>query len=161
MLSPAPRTAPASLRRMGLTTKHHFSHDRRVLTRAIRSARHGGQILSGLLIAFLVAPGAYGRGWVGDTVERHSGRKITAKGCYRETVHSSKAYAFHCFGLNRVSTMLWVPVPRAQHVCAGRPPGLTPRPPALRLARSQALEAKAPVKLAVLGVLPRLMLRVH
>jgi hypothetical protein len=106
VLRAAPHTASASLRRMGLTTKHHFTHDRRVLTRAIRSARHGGRILSGLLIAFLVAPGAYGRGWVGDTVERHSGRKITAKGCYRETVHSSKAYAFHCFGLIRASTML-------------------------------------------------------
>lgn len=63
LLSSAPCTAPASLRRIGFTAKHHLTHDRRVLNRVIWSARHGGQIFSGLLITLLVAAGAYGRGW--------------------------------------------------------------------------------------------------
>jgi hypothetical protein len=42
---------------------------------------------------------------VDDTVERHSGQKITVKGCYRETAHSSKAYAIHWFGLKWASMM--------------------------------------------------------
>jgi DDE superfamily endonuclease len=154
MLSPVPRTALTSLRHIGLITKHHFIHDRRVLNRAIWLARHESQILSGSLITLLVPRRRHtivlG---VDDTVERHSGRKITAKGCCRETVRSLKAYVIHCLGLKGVSMMLWVPVPWAQHVYAGRPPGITFRPAALRLARSQTLEAKAPVKLAVLGEL--------
>jgi hypothetical protein len=41
MLRSAPRTTPASLRRIGLTAKHHFTHDRRVLNRAICQATTG------------------------------------------------------------------------------------------------------------------------
>jgi hypothetical protein len=34
-----------------------------------------------------------------DTVERRSGRKIAAKGCYRDAVRSSQAHVIRCFGL--------------------------------------------------------------
>jgi hypothetical protein len=46
-----------------------------------------------------------------DTLERRSGRKITAKGCYRDAVRSSKKPVIRCFGLKWVSMMLVVPVP--------------------------------------------------
>ena len=48
-----------------------------------------------------------------DTVERRSGRKITAKGCYRDAVRSTKKHVIRCFGLKWVSMMLLVPVPWA------------------------------------------------
>jgi hypothetical protein len=53
-----------------------------------------------------------------DTVERRSGRKITAKGCYRDAVRSSKKHVIRCFGLKWVSMMLLVPVPWSRRVWA-------------------------------------------
>jgi DDE superfamily endonuclease len=53
-----------------------------------------------------------------DTVERRSGRKITAKECYRDAVHSSHKHVIRCFGLKWVVMMLLVPVPRARRVWA-------------------------------------------
>jgi hypothetical protein len=53
-----------------------------------------------------------------DTIERRSGRKIAAKGCYRDAVRSSKKYVVHCFGLKWVAMMVLVPVPWAKRVWA-------------------------------------------
>jgi len=53
-----------------------------------------------------------------DTVERRNGRKIKAKGCYRDAVRSSKKHVVRCFGLKWVSLMLLVPVPWARRVWA-------------------------------------------
>ncbi len=53
-----------------------------------------------------------------DTVERRSGRKIKAKGCYRDAVRSSKKHVVKCFGLKWVTMMVLVPVPWAQRVWA-------------------------------------------
>jgi hypothetical protein len=53
-----------------------------------------------------------------DTVERRSGRKITAKGGYREAVRSTKKPVIRCFGLKWVAMMLLVPVPWARRVGA-------------------------------------------
>jgi hypothetical protein len=46
-----------------------------------------------------------------DTVERRSGRKIAAKGCYREAVRSSNSPVIRCCGRQWVSMMLLIPVP--------------------------------------------------
>jgi hypothetical protein len=43
-------------------------------------------------------------------VERRSGRKIRAKGCYRDAVRSTKKHIIRCFGVKRVAMMLLVPV---------------------------------------------------
>jgi hypothetical protein len=43
-------------------------------------------------------------------VERRSGRKIRAKGCYRDAVRSTKKHFIRCLGLKWVSMMLLVPV---------------------------------------------------
>jgi hypothetical protein len=53
-----------------------------------------------------------------DTVERRSGRKIAAKGCYRDAVRSSKQHVIHCFGLKWVAMMLLGPVPWSRRVWA-------------------------------------------
>jgi hypothetical protein len=44
-------------------------------------------------------------------VERRSGRKIRAKGCYRDAVRSTKKHIIRCFGVKRLAMMLLVPVP--------------------------------------------------
>ena len=53
-----------------------------------------------------------------DTVERRSGRKIKAKGGYRDAVRSTKKHVIRCFGLQWVSMMLLVRVPWSRRVWA-------------------------------------------
>jgi hypothetical protein len=118
MLAPGARTVTAALRVMGLAAERHFTNYHRVLNRATWSARHGSRILWGLLITQLVPPGATIVLGADDTVERRSGRKITAKGCYRDAVRSSKKHVIRCFGLKWVSMMLLVPVPWSRRVWA-------------------------------------------
>jgi hypothetical protein len=51
-------------------------------------------------------------------VERRSGRKIKAKGGYRDAVRSSKKHVIRCFGLKWVAMMVLVSVPWATRVWA-------------------------------------------
>jgi hypothetical protein len=118
MLAPGARTVTAALRVMGLATERSFTNYHRVLNRATWSARHGSQILLGLLITLLVPPGAMIVLGADDTVERRSGRQIRAKGCYRDAVRSTKKHVIRCFGLKWVSMMLLVPVPWSWRVWA-------------------------------------------
>jgi hypothetical protein len=118
MLTPGPRTVTAALRVMGLAMERHVTNYHRVLNRATWSALRGSQILLGLLITFLVPSGATVVFGADDTVERRSGRKISAKGCYRDAVRSSQQQVIHCFGLKWVSMMLLVPVPWSRRVWA-------------------------------------------
>jgi hypothetical protein len=118
ILSPGARTVTAALRAMGLAAERHFTNYHRVLNRASWSARQGSRLLLGLLLTLLVPPGATMVLGADDTVERRSGRKIAAKGCYRDAVRSTKQHVIHCFGLKWVSMMLWVPVPGSRRVWA-------------------------------------------
>jgi hypothetical protein len=118
ILAPGARTVTAALRVMGLAAERRFTNYHRVLNRATWSARHGSQILLGLLITQLVPSGATIVLGADDTVERRSGRKIKAKGCYRDAVRSSKKHVMCCFGLKWVAMMLLVPVPWSRRVWA-------------------------------------------
>jgi hypothetical protein len=118
LLAPGARTVTAALRVMGLSGERHFTNYHRVLNRATWSALRGSQILLGLLITFLVPLGATIVLGADDTLERRSGRHITAKSCYRDAVRSSKSHVIRCFGLKWVSMMLLVPVPWSRRVWA-------------------------------------------
>ena len=118
ILTSGPRTVTAALRAMGLATERHFTNYHRVLNRATWSARQASQMLLGLLITALVPPGAPIILGADDTVERRSGRKITATGCYRDAVRSTQKHVIRCFGLKWVSMMLLVPVPWSRRVWA-------------------------------------------
>ena len=111
ILAPKARTVTAALCVMGLATEGRFTTYHRVLNRATWSTRQAGRILLGLLITWLMPAGATIVLGADDTVERRSGRKIRAKGCYRDAVRSSKKHVVRCFGLKWVSMMLLVPVP--------------------------------------------------
>jgi hypothetical protein len=118
MLAPGARTVTAALRVMGLSGERHFTNYHRVLNRATWSARQASRILLGLLVTSLVPPGDAIVLGADDTVERRHGRQITAKGCYRDAVRSSKKHVIRCFGLKWVSIMLLVPVPWSRRLWA-------------------------------------------
>jgi hypothetical protein len=103
---------------MGLAWETHFTNYHRVLNRAQWSTLQAGKIVLGVLVRAFVPPGATIVLGADDTVERRSGRKIKAKGCYRDAVRSSKKHVVKCFGLKWVTMMLLVPVPWAQRVWA-------------------------------------------
>jgi hypothetical protein len=103
---------------MGLAAERRFTNYHRVLNRATWSGRQASRILLGLLIMLLVPPGATLVLGADDTVERRGGRKITAKGCYRDAVRSTKKHVIRCFGLKWVSMMLLVSVPWSRRVWA-------------------------------------------
>jgi DDE superfamily endonuclease len=118
ILTPSARTVTAALRVLGLATERRFTNDHRVLNRATWSTRQAGRMLLGVLITWLIPAGATIVLGADDTLDRRSGRKITAKGCYRDAVRSSKKHVIRCFGLKWVSMMLLVPVPWSRRVWA-------------------------------------------
>jgi hypothetical protein len=105
MLAPGACTVTAALRVMGLSGERHFTNDHRVLNRASWSLRQAGRMLWGWLMTALMPPGATIVLGADDTVERRSGRRITAKGCYRDAVRSRKQHVIRCVGLQGVSMM--------------------------------------------------------
>lgn len=118
VLAPGQRTVTSCLRVLGLSGERHFTTYHRVLNRAQWSTLQAGKILLGLIVTWLVPPGAVIVLGADDTIERRSGRKITTKGCYRDAGRSSKRPVVHCFGLKWIALMVLVPVPWAKRVWA-------------------------------------------
>ncbi len=118
MLAPGARTVTAVLRVMGLSDEKHFTNYHRVLNRAAWNARQGSRILLGWIVLALVPPGQVIVLGADDTLERRNGKKIRAKGCYRDAVRSSQKHVIRCFGLKWVSMMVLVPVPWSGRVWA-------------------------------------------
>jgi hypothetical protein len=117
ILTTGNHTVCAALRVMGLSQERHFTNYHRVLNRDAWSCLAAGQILLGLIVA--VIP----RDWpivlaADDTLERRSGRRIKARGCYRDPIRSSRKHVVTCFGLKWVALMVLVPVPWSQRVQA-------------------------------------------
>ncbi len=99
VLCRGPRTVASVLRVMGLGGERRFEKYHRVLNRAHWSGLQGAKILLGLLIALLPAS------WdwdivVDETIERRNGRRIKAKGRYRDAVRSTRG-----------TVVQWVPLP--------------------------------------------------
>ena len=115
LLCRGPRTVAAVLRVMGLVEEKRFEKYHRVLSRARWSGLQGAKILLGMLIG-LLPPGW--PVWVGvdETIERRQGRKIKAKGRYRDAVRSTKKVVVKCYGLKWISMMLLVPLPWSTRV---------------------------------------------
>jgi DDE superfamily endonuclease len=118
MRAPGARTVTTALRAMGLAAERRVTNDHRVLNRATWSARQGSRLLLGGLITLLVPPGATIVLGAEDTIERRGGRKITAKGGYRDAVRSTHKPVIRCVGLKWVSLMLLVPGPWRRRVWA-------------------------------------------
>jgi len=108
------RTVAATLRVMGLRDEKHFINYYRVLNRACWSGLQASKVLLGLLIMLIPVsfPVIIG---IDDTIERRKGKKIKAKGCYRDPVRSSQKHIVKCFGLKWLSMMLIVQLPWSNH----------------------------------------------
>ncbi len=107
------RRVSSILRVMGLAHEKRFEKYHRVLNRAQWNSMMGAKILLGLLIALL--PSSFPiLIVVDDTIERRSGKKIKAKGCYRDACRSTEEMVITCFGLKWICLMLIVPLPWCQ-----------------------------------------------
>ena len=127
------------LRISGLCRERRFVNDHRVLNRAAWSGPAAARVLLGLLLdAFLLAgPVLLG---LDDTIERRRGKRISAKGLYRDPVRSSRGHFVKPSGLRWLSLMLLVPISWAGRVWAL--PFLTTLAPSERYCRERGLRHK-------------------
>ena len=117
ILCQGPRTVAATLRVMGLGQEPRFERYHRVLNRAHWSGLQAAKMLLGLVIQVL-PPSWVPIVVVDDTVERRRGKRIKAKGCYRDAVRSTQHQVVKCFGLRWVCLMLLVRLPWSSRLWA-------------------------------------------
>jgi hypothetical protein len=110
ILTPGQRTVTAILSVMGLRQSRHFQNSHRVPNRARWSSRAISRQRLLVLIQVFVPHGPIMLG-LDDTVERRRGKKIAAKGIYRDPVRSSHSHFVKVSGLRWLSVMLLVPIP--------------------------------------------------
>jgi hypothetical protein len=89
ILAPGRRTVASILRIAGLSRERRFVTYHRVLNRAAWSGRAAARVLLRLLLEAFVPAGPVILG-LDDTIERRRGRRISAKGIYRDPVRSSQ-----------------------------------------------------------------------
>jgi DDE superfamily endonuclease len=117
ILAPSKRTVTSLLRIMGLSRERRFVNYHRVLNRARWSERGAARLLLRLLLAAFVPSGPVVLG-LDDMIERRRGKRITAKGIYRDPVRSSHAHLVKASGLRWLSLMLLAPIPWAGRIWA-------------------------------------------
>jgi hypothetical protein len=87
ILAPGKRTVTSLLRIVGLSRERRFTTYHRVLNRAAWDPHTAARLLLGLLIVVFVPSGPVVLG-IDDTIERRRGKRIAAKGIYRDPVRS-------------------------------------------------------------------------
>ena len=112
ILAPGRRTVSSALRAMGLDQEKRFHRYHRVLSRASWSSRKVSRVLLGLLVEAFVPEGPLVLG-IDETLERRYGKKIRAKGVYRDPVRSTHENFVKSSGLRWVCVMLLVEIPWA------------------------------------------------
>jgi len=117
ILSPASRTVTNALRVMGLSQEKHFQNYHRVLARAKWSCLGGSKILLSLLIKAFGIKDELVIGF-DDHLERRRGKKIKAKGIYRDAVRSSDSFFVKASGLRWMCFALLTEVPFAKRIWA-------------------------------------------
>jgi DDE superfamily endonuclease len=81
----------SALQAVGLHGKRGFCRYHRILNCAILSSREASRILLGLLVEAFAPEGPLVLG-LDETLERRRGKKIVAKGIYRDPVRSSHTH---------------------------------------------------------------------
>jgi hypothetical protein len=112
ILAPGKRTVASTLRAVGLHGERRFCRYYRVMSRARWSSREASRILLGLLLEAFAPEGPLVLG-VDETLERRQGKKIAAKGVYRDPVRSSHTHFVKTSALRWVCVTLLVPIPWA------------------------------------------------
>lgn len=139
ILVPGQRTVTGLLRIGGLCRERRFANYHRILNRAAWSGRAAARVLLGLLLDAFVPAGPVLLG-LDDTIERRRGKRISAKGIYRDPVRSSHGHFVKASGLRWLSLMLLVPISWAGRVWAL--PFLTTLAPSERYCRERRLRHK-------------------
>jgi hypothetical protein len=139
ILVPGQRTVTSILRISGLSRERRFVNYHRVLNRAAWSGRAAARLLLGLLLDAFVPHGPVLLG-LDDTIERRRGKRISAKGIYRDPVRSSRGHFVKASGLRWLSLMLLVPISWAGRVWAL--PFLTTLAPSERYCREHGRRHK-------------------
>src|SRR5215203_5758371 len=118
ILAPGRRTVSSTLRAMGLDQQKQFHRYHRVLSHARWSSREVSRVLLGLLVEMFVSEGDLLVVGIDETLERRHGKKIAAKGVYRDPVRSTHEHFVKSRGLRWVCVMLLVEIPWASRVWA-------------------------------------------
>ena len=118
ILAPGSRTVGSALRAMGLDHEKRFHRYHRVLSHARWSSLKASRVLLGLLVEMLVPEGDPLIVGIDETLERRYGKKISARGVYRDPVRSTHETFVKSSGLRWVCAMLLVEIPWAARVWA-------------------------------------------
>jgi hypothetical protein len=118
ILCPGTRTVTAALRVLGRSEERDFQNYHRILNRVRWSPRAASRILLNKLVAAFVPEGEPLILGVDEHLERRRGKKISAKGLYRDPVRSSRSVFVKSHGLRWISLMLLTPVPWAKRIWA-------------------------------------------
>lgn len=110
LLAPGKRTVSSCLRMTGRAEAANFASYHQILNRACWSSRAVARRLLGLVVERLVPGGPIVIG-MDDTIERRWGRRISARGIYRDPVRSSHGHFVKASGLRWLSFMVLTPVP--------------------------------------------------
>jgi hypothetical protein len=116
ILAPGRRTVSSALRAMALDHQKRFHRYHRVLSRAVWSSGEAGRVLLELLVEAFVPEGEPLVVGIDETLERRQGKKISAKGIYRDPVRSSHSHFVKTSALRWVCLTLLAPVPWASRV---------------------------------------------
>jgi hypothetical protein len=115
ILAPGKRTVSSALKAMSLDQHKRFHRYHRVLSRAVWSSGEASRVLLELLVETFVPEGPLVVG-VEETLERRRGKKISAKGIYRDPVRSSHGHFVKASALRWICLTLLAPVPWASRV---------------------------------------------
>src|SRR3712207_239723 len=139
ILAPGQRTVTGSLRITGLAREPRFVNHHRSLSRTAWRPRAAARLLLGLLRDAVAPRGPVVLG-LDDAIERRRGKRIRAKGIYRDPVRSSQGHFVKASGLRWLGLMLLAPVPWAGRVWAL--PFLTALAPSERYGREHGRRHK-------------------
>jgi hypothetical protein len=118
VLTPGKRVVTEALRVMGLSERQDFAQYHQVLNRAVWSPLALAPTLLKLLVRTFVPSEEVLVFGIDPTIERRWGRKIAARGIYRDPVRSSDSHFVKASGLRWISLMLLTTIPWAQRVWA-------------------------------------------
>jgi hypothetical protein len=140
LLAQGPRTVASALRAAGLGAAPGFGSYHRVLSRRRWCGRAVARLLLAELLRAFVPPGAPVVVALDETLERRWGRRIAARGIYRDAVRSSHGHFVKASGLRWFTLALLAPVPWSSRVWAL--PFLTALAPSERHARGRGARHK-------------------
>ncbi len=116
ILAPGKRTVTAALRILGREHETDFPIYHGVLSRAVWASRAVAGWLVRLLVGTFLSADATVVIGIDDTIERRWGKKISARGIYRDPVRSSKGHFVKTSGLRWLSAQLLVHIPWAGRI---------------------------------------------